>query len=839
MNKTKLFLGFLIFTWVLAGSVFAAEYPQVGVMTCGDLWDTFAPTSVFKAPGESNTDAYLNTNLIRFGCLERQWTTPTKMYPSGSELNIPWGHGFTMTEYSKIENFNNFTRDTDARAKQYINASYLTKLAGVVASNADNKGGVPWKSSTERNQMVYEASFPTNIGVDVKMRVRAYTCNEANMNDWIALELQLTNTGNQDTDGNGVYDRTNHDIQALTLIESKEIIGSMFNNTSGNRWNQSWAFSRMSGYDGSPDVEKSPWDATFEFDTNVDQSKVGTDLWAPDGDRKIGYRDGRGVSRDMWDGCTFIAVKQGPMEAGAAAPDKKTIYDSHPIGTGVQRGWYTSSAREFSGGGVGKPYLAFLLASGTFYADGGRSWQITSLASVTPDPNYFDITKPYTAGDPLSFVACVKPEAERGQPLGDMKYTRKWLQNWEKNFPGKTSPAIPDADTWTDGGMPPTYYNFDGNSTVGVGPFALKVGETMTAVWVEYAGYRLSGIRQSLKTARYAYEKGWALPTPPPMPDMNLNAVQNAAGEYKTQVVWNKVAESATDFAGYKVYRTTAYPKVNYELFGNRFLDLYHHQTAADIGATDPQLVERYSKPLNPNFSRPSSFRIDWDANPSGPWKLVAYIPKADLAKTEYVNTGTDKATYPYQFVDGSAEVKTGYTYWYYVAAFDNETGTVGGVSFTSLESGKDNWNGRDGRWYGCYHFASGAAQYPTTDLVGKKYLGANFVLQPPRVTAATLQNGIKKIMVKPNPYKVQAPHDVGLEHKIQFYNLTADTRITILDLSGQIMEVLEYEGTDPTNGAIFWDMFTKDGPEVSSGLYIWLAEYPGGQQKGYLAIQR
>ncbi len=92
---------------------------------------------------------------------------------------------------------------------------------------------------------------------------------------------------------------------------------------------------------------------------------------------------------------------------------------------------------------------------------------------------------------------------------------------------------------------------------------------------------------------------------------------------------------------------------------------------------------------------------------------------------------------------------------------------------------------------------------------------------------------------MKPNPYKVASPYDIGQEHKVQFYNLTADTRITILDLSGQIMEVLEYEGQDPTDGSVFWDMFSKDGPEVPSGLYIWIAEYPNGQQKGYLAIMR
>ena len=71
------------------------------------------------------------------------------------------------------------------------------------------------------------------------------------------------------------------------------------------------------------------------------------------------------------------------------------------------------------------------------------------------------------------------------------------------------------------------------------------------------------------------------------------------------------------------------------------------------------------------------------------------------------------------------------------------------------------------------------------------------------------------------------------------FYNLPADTKIHIFDLSGQVMDVLEYYGLNPLNGTIFWDMFTKDGPEVQSGLYIWVAKYPGGEQKGYLAIMR
>ena len=56
---------------------------------------------------------------------------------------------------------------------------------------------------------------------------------------------------------------------------------------------------------------------------------------------------------------------------------------------------------------------------------------------------------------------------------------------------------------------------------------------------------------------------------------------------------------------------------------------------------------------------------------------------------------------------------------------------------------------------------------------------------------------------------------------------------------SGQVVDVLEFESTNVANGTLFWDMFSKDGIEVTSGLYIFVAEYPGGQQTGHFAILR
>jgi hypothetical protein len=90
---------------------------------------------------------------------------------------------------------------------------------------------------------------------------------------------------------------------------------------------------------------------------------------------------------------------------------------------------------------------------------------------------------------------------------------------------------------------------------------------------------------------------------------------------------------------------------------------------------------------------------------------------------------------------------------------------------------------------------------------------------------------------VKPNPYKRTALFDVGLEHKVAFNNIPDNTKITILDVAGQI--VFQQTILSPTNGTFFWDLFSKDGMEVANGLYIYIVEYPGGMVRNYLAIMR
>jgi hypothetical protein len=804
-------------------------YPNVGIMTAGDIWDTFAPTWVRKTYYEQQDNPNQTWHLVRVGNLERQWTTPTQMYPAGSDQHIPWKQDIEMIEYTK--GINNFTTSTDPRAKDYVYAFETSKVklpAPYDQRKAD--AAARWVDANKRHQLLYEAEGPTNLGIYIKMRVRQYTLNHANMNDFIAVEFELTNTGVLDADGNGTPEKTNNRINCLVLNMRSEPINSMTNSLAGTRGSSGWFTGVITGYDGTPDESGYPWDVPVNFSgptpAGLTQTKTftttsgksATALWAADGSRNLGITmNGRGTYQDIYAGHTWIAAKQGALPANASSfgqADKKTIYDSPPVGEGAQRGWFTSVSKGY-GNNDHNPYENHILSMGAFYANGGKIWDRTKF-DLKPDPNWFDTTKPFVAGDPLSFVNIVKPVGQRGRPDGSMKYNNTFTQNWELGNPDPK-------DDWKEGYS--FSHGFDGDFYVGVGPFSLEAGETMNVVMIEYAGFRLKGVRQARKSAQWAYENNWNVPEPPPTPDAKVEITKQVTAVIK----WDNRAESASDFAGYKIYRSSAFPKFDSRQLGTRLLDRYHEQTKEN--PTDAELAA-FGGPNNPNIS--SSVYRTQESNAWGPYRLLKFIPKAEVGK--YLNAASDANQYKYSFEDKLLQV--GFTYWYYVAAYDNEGGTVAGKPYTSLETHKANWNGRSGLWEGTYHFATASSFYPKT-IEGLKNLGANFILKSPLAAPNDLIAGTLKVRVIPNPYKKQALFDTGLEHKLMFLNLPSNTRLTIFDVSGQVIDVLEFTGTNPNDGTIFWDMFSKDGQEVQSGLYIYVAEYPGGKQTGYFSILR
>ena len=54
---------------------------------------------------------------------------------------------------------------------------------------------------------MYEAAWPTNLGVDVKMRAHGFAApNWDNLNDFVIVEIQLKNTGFLDMNMDGKPD---------------------------------------------------------------------------------------------------------------------------------------------------------------------------------------------------------------------------------------------------------------------------------------------------------------------------------------------------------------------------------------------------------------------------------------------------------------------------------------------------------------------------------------------------------------------------------------------------------------------------------------------------------
>ncbi len=806
----------------------------LGIFTAGDLWETMIPTGIKVSYHEVADDPNALTNTFRMGQNDRAWTTPCTMYPAGFNMHLPWELHMHLIVYSP-DDINNFTSDTDPRAKNYVYAFPTSKLPGaesVTSNNMDNEwGAAPWVDPSKRHAQLYEAWYPTNVGLELKVRARQFSINTANMNDFIAVELEITNTGVFDPDGDGTPEATDHVIDCFALGIRNEVIGGMPNSKAGTRWGgMGWGNGRCAGYDATPDATGAPWALPVTFRTHVPDASLDESGWVPDEARPVGQIKGWKLLADLWDGRTFLAVKQGNMDGGALAPDKKTIYDSHPIGEGSERGYYMSAGRQW-GNEDYYPYEDFATFCGVFFEDGGKTWDRTRIQPIKPDPNWFDVSQAYEEGNPISFASIVKPEGTRGKPAGDMKSTDVFRQNWERNFPGTPSPGIAAEDEWLNGYS--AQHNFDGDQTIGVGPFSLDVGETMTVVFIDYAGYRLKGVRNAVKAARWAYENDWNVPEPPPTPDLEVQRAL-VGEDYKIAVKWDDRAESASDFAGYKVYRVSAFPLIDMTKHGMQLLDHYHEQT--DPNMTMDEVAAAFGEPNNPNISVPDGYWLEFDPAAYGPWKLMANIPASELGN--YLNPDDDAGTYKYAFVDEDDVIAFGRTFWYYVAAYDNESGNIAGVNFSNLETHRINVNGAAGTWQGTYYYATASTYFPTS-AQGIKDIGANFILQVPQATRDELLDGIKKIQVKPNPYIVQAPHDVELEHKVVFYNLTKETKITIFDLSGQLIDVLEYSGHNDEPGNIFWDMFSKDGAEVASGLYIWVAEFAFGQQQGYLAIMR
>ena len=821
-----------------ATSVF--NYPGAGVIQAGDVWESFLPQGTTPNYGEVASAASLGVRrFVQMGNFDRGWTTPSTHFPSAFPITPYWFKDAWVLAYEPDSTWNRgpvasnpsfFAAAAEnggtANYSYFANMTYKSTLNG--ATDPARKYSIDpyFVDGTTRQHVVYEAGWPTNLGVDVKFRAHGFAApNWDNLNDYVIVEVSFKNTGYLDMNMDGTAEKLNHDIKALAFQIEEQAYMSVSSYACGGRCVNDIVptiYARQAAWIDDPDSTGAPWAFSTVFPS-------ATSLNPTPGNFDMGFNGGTTRNyMDLKHGWVMLDVKAGGLPADrsqstVSLPSKLTTFGAHPIGLGNQRGWNVSGGSSYWVGSSGDPRKMFYVTTGVWYANGGQLSHNTDFTqlNLAPNPNYFASG---TAGDILSFV----PKASPARPNGDYKSTNHFDQASFEDGHADASTLYPTGwGKWTLGCSHTE--NFDDDMFTGVGPFDLKKDSTITVVFATVAGYRLEGIQRSVRAARWCYQNNFQIPKPPPLPHMAVSNTLNKS----VALEWDKVAETDAQFAGYKIWKSSQFKKLAWLNEGTRVIDLYEQQMT--VG---PRPANFY-KPVNPKFdafSKTNSNTTQGTYQPDtwGTWDLVAVIPKANLGSLPASTTAGFTPGYKYEDKD----VILGFQYWYYISAYKEGTFTgPGGDVTTRIETHTTNRNGATGLWLNTWPFAYNNANYPK-DAASLRNLGGAQI-----VTSALAPRGdLSKISVKPNPYKRTALFDNRSQvysHNLVFYNLPPQCKITILDVSGQVVDVINFVSNNPANGSVFWDMFSKDGIEVASGVYIYVVESPTMRHVGQFAILR
>jgi hypothetical protein len=817
------------------------NYGGGGVICAGDVWESFLPEGTTPTSSEAGTASTLGVrSFFRMGNFDRAWSTPGTHFPAAFPITPYWLKDAWVLVHEPDTTWNRGPASSNpsffgisAENGGSANYSFFAQLTYKSTLNGANDPtrryfiDPAWADGTLRQHVVYEAGWPTNLGVDVKMRAHGFAApNWDNLNDYVIVEIQLKNTGYLDMNMDGTAEKLNHDIKALAFQVEEQAYMSVSSYGCGGRCVNDIVptiYARQAAWVNDADSAGNPWAFSMVFPSATTLNAV-----PGSGNVDIGFLGGTTKNyMDLKHGWVMLDVKIGglpasPLHSTASLPSKPTIYGTHPIGTGVQRGWYVSGGSSAFVGGLGDPRKMFYATTAVWYANGNQVSHNADFANLNLgyNPNFFASG---TAGLPLTFV----PKASPARPNGDYKTQDHFDQvSYEDGSADKTTQYPTGWGKWTLGCSHTE--NFDDDMFTGVGPFDLKKDSSITLVFATMAGYRLEGIQRSVRAARWCYENDFQIPKPPPLPNMKVTNTLTKS----VALEWDKVAESDPQFAGYKIWKSTQYKKLAWLDEGMRVVDRYEQQMT--VGTRPASLY----KPVNPKFdafakTNSNSTKGTYQPDTWGTWDLIAVIPKASVAGL------TPATTTGYNYLYEDKDVIIGFSYWYYISAYKEGTFTGPGGDVTNrIETHSTNRNGATGLWYLTFPFAQTNANYPATNPTLLKNLGGAQVI----TSGLAPRGNLSKVGVKPNPYKKAALFDNRsqvYDHKLLFYNLPPQCKITILDVSGQIIDVINFTSSDPSKGSVFWDMFSKDGIEVASGVYIYVVESPTMNHVGQFAILR
>ena len=819
------------------GTAQVVGYPGGGVLQAGDVWESFLPQGF--AP--NYTDAGTATTLgwrtfLRMGNFDRSWTTPGTHWPAAYPMTPYWFKNAMVFVYDtsntinpeKIGGVANPSYFAVARPpgttnlwSNYAQLSYSEKLQGAVAqvgttikNGTRNYSREPsWVDGTRRQHAVYEAAWPTNLGVDVKLRAHGFAGpNWNNLNDFVIVEIELKNTGVVDMNMDGVAEQIAHDIQALAFQFSGEAFMSVSSYGGGGRSVNDivpTVIARQSCWIDDPDENGHPWAFTF-------YRTAPTTAHPTAGNWDHGFNGGFTKNyTDIYTGWVMIDAKVGGLPADASKstctlPAKSTIFGNHPIGIGTQRGWFVSGQSNRFGYTTSDPMRMFYTTTAAYYVDCGKAHSTTNfeLYNLTPNPNMFSGGMPV---NPLTFVP--KPVIDR--PNGSMQSTGVFDQvSTDDGRESATTNYPTGYGAWTTGASHTE--NFDGDAYSGIGPFSLKKDSVMTIVLATVAGYRLEGIQKAVRAARWAYEHDYVLPQLPPVPEMQVKS--NADGTMAIE--WDDRAEASADFAGYKVWKAANTDTLNWLDAGMRIVDRYQEQMTP--GARPAEVF----KSVNPKFdafakTQGTATHGRYTPDTWGTWTLLKTVPKSGLRSLSR-RTGSE---FKYQMIDSG--VVSGASYWYYVSAYAEGSYTgPGGETTGRIETHYTNRNGASGLWLKTYPFAPRNVNYPA-DSAGLKAIGGAVT---PRVTSVREIGGssVKSFSLEqnyPNPFNpttsiaFAVPGPVGSWITLRVHDMLGREVATLLnEFKAAGRYAVSFDATGLASGVYCYTLQVQaSGPAVSS----------------------
>ena len=275
----------------------------------------------------------------------------------------------------------------------------------------------------------------------------------------------------------------------------------------------------------------------------------------------------------------------------------------------------------------------------------------------------------------------------------------------------------------------------------------------------------------------------WFVSAPaPPQPTS-----RSTPGDRKVTVEWDNLPELLAD--------ASVIPGAPYTFWGYRVYRLDNWTRTSLL-------------PPTTNWQQIASFAVDTTLG-------ARPITAVRVDSVAYDSIAYERKHYPvgrYRFVDD--RVLDGFDYHYVVTAVAQRTVTVTGT--------------------------------PRVEFLESPFRADFNTLVRPRVEAGggTMRSD-GKVWVVPNPFKADAPWerqpvpgDAFTRH-VDFFGLPrAMSRIRIYTLAGDLVQTLDHDGTHG-DGQAPWNLISRNGQDIESGVYLFTVEWPGGHQVGRFVIIR